>query len=151
MKIRQGPNDTSPEALARYRADYPKKCAICEGPLEGPPADDAEFIEQITEHDDTFPGDSLATAVLVCDPCYQKGKPCTMTVTELIEALKTLPPNHKVILAKDGEGNSYSPLAGHWEGQYIPTSTWAGEAVNAEDGAEFGYEADNAVILTPIN
>lgn len=68
-------NDTSPEALARYRADYPKTCAICSGPLEGPPADDAEFIEQIKEHDGTFLGDSLATAVLICDPCYQKGKP----------------------------------------------------------------------------
>lgn len=50
-----------------------------------------------------------------------------MKVKELIELLSELNPKLEVIMAKDGEGNGYSPVDAHDVGQYIPESTWSGE------------------------
>ena len=50
-----------------------------------------------------------------------------MTVTELSALLATLPGDALVVLAKDGEGNGYSPLADHEIGAYDPETTWCGE------------------------
>lgn len=64
-------NDTGPEALKKYREQYPKQCAHCGGELEGPTQDDAQLIKQIKEHDEIFPGESLTTATTICDACFQ--------------------------------------------------------------------------------
>jgi hypothetical protein len=83
-----------------------------------------------------------------------------MTVRELIEALADEDPNREVIMAKDGEGNSYSPLSSYWTGAYYADSTWSGkaglEAITDED-REAGFdEADivqgkPALILCPVS
>lgn len=65
----------------------------------------------------------------------------------------------KVILAKDAEGNGYSPLAAIEEAMYEATSTWAGEVyqtpevVEAEPG-EWSAAPDSAervIVLGPVN
>ena len=50
-----------------------------------------------------------------------------MKVKELIALLSETNPELEVVLSKDGEGNSYSPLADHSFGQYEPDSTYSGE------------------------
>lgn len=50
-----------------------------------------------------------------------------MKVKDLIKELKKVDPERLVIMARDGEGNSYTPLAGFWEGKYRPESTYSGE------------------------
>lgn len=74
-----------------------------------------------------------------------------MTKAELIEMLRDVPPDFKVILASDAEGNSHSPCRTFWVGQYVPETGYSGTALAEEDGAEEGYTADNAVILCPEN
>jgi len=64
-------NDISKEALKKYREEYPKICAMCGGDLEGAGTDE-EIIDKIKEHDELFPGESLSTSVVVCDPCFQR-------------------------------------------------------------------------------
>jgi hypothetical protein len=72
-----------------------------------------------------------------------------MTVGKLIEVLQGLPQDALVVLAKDSEGNDYSPIPGDPDyayclGTYIPESTWHGEfhwpdpteETEAEDGDE---------------
>jgi len=72
-----------------------------------------------------------------------------MKVSELIEKLKCLPPDHIVVMSKDGEGNNFSPLSDYGLYQYTPDSTWSGEITQRED-AEQDYQ-ENAVVLWPIN
>ncbi len=84
-----------------------------------------------------------------------------MTVKELIEMLKGFEPDRVVVMAKDGEGNSYSPLHGAWTGRYRADTTWYGEVglegLDDED-REQGFDEEDvmsdgepAVILTPVN
>jgi predicted RNA-binding protein with PUA domain len=50
-----------------------------------------------------------------------------MTVRELIEALKAIPNQDRiVVMSKDGEGNGFSPLADIGEESYAAESTWHG-------------------------
>lgn len=75
-----------------------------------------------------------------------------MKVKELIELLKTLPEDHEVILSKDGEGNSYSPLSSHGTYMYLPESTWSGEIFSEEDAEESELlYGENAVVFWPVN
>jgi len=56
-----------------------------------------------------------------------------MTVEELIKELKKCDLTSEVILAKDEEGNGFSPLA-DIDGEncvYSPNSTWSGEIFDA--------------------
>ena len=68
------------------------------------------------------------------------------TVTELIAYLQNLPGDMEAIMAKDGEGNGFSPWCGdHSIGVYFPDSTYSGE---------FSEESDdevNAIVLWPVN
>jgi len=50
-----------------------------------------------------------------------------MTVGELADYLVDQPRDRSVVLAKDAEGNGYSPLSVAEEGIYVPESTWSGE------------------------
>ena len=84
-----------------------------------------------------------------------------MTVKALIEMLSGFEPDRLVVLSKDSEGNSYSPLHGAWTGKYRPTTTWYGEmgleGLDDEDIAAGFTEEDvfqdgeRAVVLTPTN
>lgn len=76
-----------------------------------------------------------------------------MKVKALIELLSTLNPEHTVILAKDGEGNNFSPVADHGIGEYTPESTWAGEYRHEGDENDGGCSPDdtNCVVLWPVN
>ena len=66
------------------------------------------------------------------------------TVGELADYLAGQPRDRKIVMAKDAEGNGYSPLAHAAEGMYEATSTWAGEAyMTPEDLAEWMARPDN--------
>ena len=84
-----------------------------------------------------------------------------MTVQELIEELKKEDPKQLVVMAKDGEGNSYSPLSSFWSGAYEADSTYSGEVGFSKLTHELkkeGYGEDDilengvpALILCPTN
>jgi len=74
------------------------------------------------------------------------------TVGTLKELLNDYPDHLKVILSKDGEGNSYSPLApkGYTEsyGIYIPDNTWSGEFTTYKDDEQsYSIEESNAFVF----
>jgi len=71
-----------------------------------------------------------------------------MTVEEVIKELQKLPPKWTAVMAKDGEGNSFSPVAQVAATMYIPDSTWYGECPHPNDVED--YE-ENAVVLWPTN
>lgn len=85
-----------------------------------------------------------------------------MTASELIAELQKLPPEAEVILQKDGEGNSYSPLAAvDGNAVYDPSSTWSGEVYSAEWSADDACMTESewaemlslprCVVLAPTN
>lgn len=71
-----------------------------------------------------------------------------MTVKQLIAQLSELPQESIVIMASDGEGNNYTPLADIQEAVYRADSTWSGELVSDEDPEK---EDKKAVVLWPTN
>ena len=85
-----------------------------------------------------------------------------MTVGELVELLLGEPDQtREVIMAKDAEGNDYSPLHGSWCGKYRADTTWSGD-VGLEglddELRQRGYTDEDvmddgvpALILTPVN
>jgi hypothetical protein len=85
----------------------------------------------------------------------------TLTVRDMIAALQREDPDAIVVMAKDAEGNSYSPYRQLWAGVYQAETTWDGvvgfPALTNELRAD-GYTEEDvlpdgipAVILTPIN
>ena len=84
-----------------------------------------------------------------------------MKVKELINLLREEDPEAIVIMAKDSEGNSYSPLSDFWCGVYQAETSWSGEVGYSElteDLENAGYTEEDlieggasAVILCPIN
>lgn len=76
-----------------------------------------------------------------------------MKVKELIELLSEFNPESLVILSKDGEGNSFSPLTDLGDGVYVADSTWSGFVFN--DLAECLEECDDTpvgcVVFWPVN
>jgi len=83
-----------------------------------------------------------------------------MTVGELLQQLENEDPESLVVMAKDSEGNSYSPLSSFWTGAYKADSTWSGEVGFSEltpELEEAGYDEEDiiegvkAVILCPTN
>lgn len=76
-----------------------------------------------------------------------------VTAGDLRAQLSAVPDDTPVILSKDAEGNSYSPLSSvdaiH---VYEPESTWSGEV---RDTTDPDYEADpgdtRVVLLGPVN
>lgn len=85
------------------------------------------------------------------------------TVGELLDYLAQQPRDRKIVLAKDAEGNGYSPLADAEEAIYVPESTWSGEIyptpeqIAAEDNPEDQFDgsgeegAVRVVLLGPVN
>lgn len=88
-----------------------------------------------------------------------------MTVKELRNALEGADDNLIVVMSKDGEGNSFSPLADAdtESNVYVPDSTWSGEIHIKELTPELKkqgftdedvYDGDDgqvAVVLWPTN
>jgi hypothetical protein len=86
-----------------------------------------------------------------------------MKVKELIERLKNVDPEAELIMSKDAEGNSYSPLSDVEANTfYIPESTWCGQIYyfdsSADDNgmeefewAEFKKDKTRCVLLVPVN
>lgn len=82
-----------------------------------------------------------------------------MKVKDLIKELKKVDPERLVIMARDGEGNSYTPLTGFWEGMYKPDSTYSGEvgleSLSEEDkrtgwtDEDVMLDGEKAIILKP--
>ena len=72
-----------------------------------------------------------------------------MKVKELIELLKTCDPEETVIMAKDCEGNGYSPFSELGRDIYRPDSIWSGSLVDYERNRQDG-DID-VVTLWPIN
>lgn len=83
------------------------------------------------------------------------------TVGELVDYLATQPRDRLVVMAKDAEGNGYSPLADAEEAMYAAESTWAGEVYltpeelaaksDPDDWTEAPEDAVRVVLLGPTN
>lgn len=77
-----------------------------------------------------------------------------MTVNELINELKKCDLNAVVIMAKDEEGNDFSPCCSYSnDKRYIANSTYNGEIISREECSQ-PDDFDNAqkcVVLWPIN
>ncbi|MFE7717551.1 hypothetical protein ACFU44_00745 [Nocardia rhizosphaerihabitans] len=76
-----------------------------------------------------------------------------MNVREWIEVMSKLNPEALVVLAKDEEGNAFSPLAYIEPGYYTAETTWSGEffTESNELPEEPGVPDVCAVALWPIN
>ena len=87
-----------------------------------------------------------------------------LTVKELKIALETYDENAVVVMSKDGEGNSFSPLAGIENYIYVPETTYYGEIYLPELTQKLidqGYEEEDvyqgqgdgvrAIVLWPTN
>ena len=85
-----------------------------------------------------------------------------MKVRELIELLQAEPNQEReVVMAKDAEGNGYSPLSGFWTGQYRAATTYYGDVgleqlddtLRSEGYGDEDVMTDGvpALILKPVN
>lgn len=69
-----------------------------------------------------------------------------MTIGELVKKLSIYPDNMPIIMAKDSEGNSFSPLSDFDWGNYEPINTWSGEYSGIESN-----ESVKAICMWPTN
>lgn len=84
-----------------------------------------------------------------------------LTVKDLIAALQREDPESIVVMAKDAEGNSYSPYRQLWAGVYQADTTYSGEVgypVLTDELRVEGYGEEDilpdgvpAIVLSPIN
>lgn len=78
-----------------------------------------------------------------------------------IAELAALPDDTPLVMAKDREGDDFSPLDGLEEGMYLAETTWSGERYMTEeqrqeqdhpdDYAEAPEDAVRALFLWPVN
>lgn len=71
-----------------------------------------------------------------------------LRVRELIEQLVLHDPERLVILAKDAEGNSFSPLVESHTAYYLEMTTWSGDI---QDEDEHNASSVPCVVLWPTN
>lgn len=85
-----------------------------------------------------------------------------MKIKELIEKLYEFPQDYEVILSKDSEGNSYSPLVEIVDGVYEEESTWSGDFLSfdleyeewvftKEEWEDYKSKNKKVIVLYPIN
>ena len=86
-----------------------------------------------------------------------------MKIKELKEAITDLDDEMEVVMSKDGEGNSYSPLADcDQDAIYISETTWYGEVYSTDWSAEDACMEDDewekfkashkrCLVLAPVN
>ena len=75
-----------------------------------------------------------------------------MKVKELIKLLKKEDQNREVVMSKDSEGNSYSPLSDWYTASYKADSTWSGEVGLEEltpELEERGYSEEDVLDGVP--
>ena len=73
----------------------------------------------------------------------------SMTVKQLIEALKKENQDALVVMSKDSEGNSFSPLHQAQDTTYKATRAWDGQIDDSKPSKKNGTVA--AVVLWPTN
>jgi hypothetical protein len=59
-----------------------------------------------------------------------------LTVGDLKRIIGGLPDHLEVIVSKDAEGNSYSPMEGVYKGIYEPETKWSGDFIGDEEDPE---------------
>jgi ribosomal protein L7Ae-like RNA K-turn-binding protein len=74
-----------------------------------------------------------------------------MTVKELIKELQKRNGALLVVMAKDAEGNSFSPLCEAETYLYVPNNAWSGEVYNMDYAEVAEGKAVKAVVLWPFN
>jgi len=79
-----------------------------------------------------------------------------MNVKELREILKNVDDDVEIVIAKDGEGNDFSPLSGMATGEYQMITTWYGdffgsEIIGDEDYGQPGPNTTKAICMWPVN
>lgn len=74
-----------------------------------------------------------------------------MKARDLIKSLEELHPDTKIIVAKDSEGNGFSPAAGVTQQYYVEETSWSGELVDDDDVAEDDSDVENVAVIWPIN
>ncbi|MBI5916730.1 MAG: hypothetical protein HY842_15235 [Bacteroidetes bacterium] len=68
-----------------------------------------------------------------------------ITVGALKEYLKDVPDNYTIIISKDGEGNSFSPMVGEISFvRYEPENAFLGDF-------EFDDEKPSSIVLFPVS
>lgn len=76
----------------------------------------------------------------------------TINVGKLKEILAQLNDDDLVVLAKDGEGNGFSPLNDYSVDIYIATSTWSGERHPRTARTRiFTDKKQDCITLWPVN
>lgn len=80
----------------------------------------------------------------------------SLTVKQMINHLQKMNPDALVVLAKDREGNSYSPAVIPSEALYVAESTWSGEIfdlddVDENDASELAKNSIQCVVIWPTN
>jgi hypothetical protein len=72
-----------------------------------------------------------------------------MKVNDLIELLKSFPPNAEVIISKDSEGNEFSPVDEVSSVLYSPKGN--GEVYGQNEREQAGGAAIDAVVVFPLD
>jgi hypothetical protein len=85
----------------------------------------------------------------------------TRTVGDLLDYLAGQPRDRLIVMSKDGEGNSHSPLSDACEAMYVPESTWSGDTYptpeeiaaspHLGEDDEAPEDAVRVVLLGPVN
>lgn len=74
-----------------------------------------------------------------------------MTVSDLIGLLSGYDAMAEVVMQKDAEGNSYSPLSGVDDAHYVAHTTWSGDCFDLESEAIEHGTPQKCVVLWPVN
>lgn len=81
-----------------------------------------------------------------------------MKIRELIDLLNRYDPETEVVVSRDSEGNSFSPVDGYSDGIYVADNTWSGEMYEEEEFDQYVKEGEfsktdavKAVCLFPVN
>lgn len=72
-----------------------------------------------------------------------------MTIKELMASLNKFPANIEVVMSRDGEGNSFSPLRIVRSGLYVAENPGTGNVYDADEVV--GEDANPVVVLWPMN
>lgn len=73
-----------------------------------------------------------------------------MNIGRLRALIAGMPDDMPVVVAKDGEGNDFSPLATTEEAFYEAQTTWYGDYIHPSDASDYP-DAVKALILWPVN
>jgi len=72
-----------------------------------------------------------------------------MTIKELKEILAEIPEEMLVVVARDSEGNGFSPCLGVSKGIYMSYSSWSGQALPENDKRALKNGAVRACFFWP--